>query len=76
MASLGTPIFGDMKYGADNRSKGYNLALWATEIKFIHPTTKEKMVFRAFPPEESSPWKAFDLGKFLNINKKQLADSQ
>lgn len=76
MASLGTPIFGDMKYGADKRSKGYNLALWATEIKFTHPTTKEKMLFRAFPPEESSPWKAFDLGKFLNINKKQLADSQ
>lgn len=76
MASLGTPIFGDLKYGADTRSKGYNLALWATEIKFTHPTTKEKMVFRAFPPEDKSPWKAFDLGKFLNINKKQLADSQ
>lgn len=76
MASLGTPIFGDIKYGADKRSKGYNLALWATEIKFIHPTTKEKMVFRAFPPEESSPWKGFDIGKYLNLNKKQLADSQ
>lgn len=76
MASLGTPIFGDMKYGADKRSKGYNLALWATEIKFVHPTTKEKMVFRAFPPEDNSPWKAFNLGKYLNINKKQLADSQ
>lgn len=76
MASLGTPIFGDMKYGGDVRSKGYNLALWATEIKFIHPVTKEKMVFRVFPPEDNSPWKAFDLDKHLNINKKQLADSQ
>lgn len=76
MASLGTPIFADMKYGADVRSKGYNLALWATEIKFTHPVTKQKMVFRAFPPEESSPWKAFDIGKFLNLNKNQLADSQ
>lgn len=76
MASLGTPIFGDMKYGADVRSKGYNLALWATEIKFIHPVKQEKMVFRAFPPDDASPWKAFDLDKHLNLNKKQLADSQ
>lgn len=74
MASLGTPIFGDMKYGADKRSNGYNLALWATEIKFPHPVTKEMMVFRVFPPEESSPWKAFDIGKFLNINKNLLSE--
>lgn len=76
MASLGTPIFGDMKYGADKRTKGYNLALWATEIKFVHPTTKETMLFRAFPPEDLSPWKGFDIAKHLNLNKKQLADSQ
>lgn len=76
MASLGTPIFGDMKYGADIRSKGYNLALWATEIKFEHPTTHEKMLFRVFPPTDLSPWKVFDINRFLNLNIKDVEDSQ
>ena len=76
MASLGTPIFGDMKYGADKRSKGYNLGLFAVELSFIHPTTQERMVFRVFPPSDISPWKAFNLEKHLNITVNDLKDSQ
>ena len=76
MASLGTPIFADMKYGADQRSKGYNLALFAAEIKFMHPVTKEQLVFRCFPPVEATPWKSFNIDKHLNLDIKNLSDSQ
>ncbi len=40
MASLGTPIVGDIKYGAKTRFKG-NLALTAHSLTFDHPITKE-----------------------------------
>ena len=76
MASMGTPIFADMKYGADQRSKGYNLALFASEIKFSHPVTRERMVFRVFPPTEATPWKSFNIEKHLNLDIKNLSDSQ
>lgn len=76
MASLGTPIFGDSKYGADARSLKYDLALWATEIKFPHPITKEIMVFRVFPPQDKSPWTGYELKRYLNINIQNLKDSQ
>lgn len=76
MASLGTPVFGDSKYGAEERTYKYNLALWAYEIKFPHPTTKEMMVFRVYPPIESSPWKGFSVNRHLNISIKDLEQSQ
>lgn len=67
MATIGTPIIGDAKYGKEEKIKS-NLALWAVEIKFTHPTTKEKMTFRVYPPETEYPWKLFDLDMFLRIN--------
>ncbi|MFA6867169.1 MAG: RluA family pseudouridine synthase [Clostridia bacterium] len=68
MANLGTPLFGDQKYGNGKTPVGFNLALWATEIKFEHPTTKAKMVFRVFPPVESTPWNLFNVKMFLTIS--------
>ncbi len=67
MSNMGNPIFGDARYGGNKIAKGHNLALWAAELKFLHPVTKEKMVFRVFPPE-ITPWNLFDLDLFLNIN--------
>lgn len=68
MQTLGVPLFGDQKYGQGKSPAGYNLALWATELKFTHPTTKEKMVFRVYPPVEEVPWKFFDINRFLAIS--------
>lgn len=68
MASLGTPLFGDQKYGGDKTPVGFNLALWATELKFVHPVTKEKMVFRVYPPVDDVPWKFFDVKRFLTVS--------
>lgn len=63
---LKCPIIGDMKYGTS--TKKCNLALWAVELKFTHPTLKEKMTFRVYPPEDRFPWNAFDIDRFLKIN--------
>ncbi|HOO22914.1 MAG TPA: pseudouridine synthase [Clostridia bacterium] len=68
MSTLGTPLFGDQKYGGDKTPAGYNLALWAVELKFLHPVSKEKMMFRVYPPCEDVPWKFFDPKRFLAIS--------
>ena len=68
LKTLGLPIFGDSKYGANSSPAGYNLALWAFDLKFIHPTTKEKMTFRVEPPTDEIPWKFFDVSKYMGIS--------
>ena len=61
MKHIGCPIYGDVRYGGDKLAKGHNLALWSYELKFIHPTTKENMTFKVYPPEEIVPWNVFNL---------------
>lgn len=61
MKNIGCPVYGDVKYGGDILAKGHNLALWAYELKFIHPTTKENLTFKVYPPETIVPWKVFNL---------------
>lgn len=62
MATNKTPLFGDSKYGrVDNISKGFKLALWAYDLEFVHPTTKQIMKFKVYPPLEELPWRMFDL---------------
>ena len=53
-----TPIYGDFKYG--DKAHGGNLALWAYELKFKHPTTQKPMVFKVLPDTEKLVWKAFE----------------
>ena len=59
-ANIGCPLFGDSKYGGDI-VKGWDLALWAYSLSFIHPTTKDSMVFRCEPPMDTLPWKNFKI---------------
>jgi len=61
MKHIGCPIYGDVRYGGDKLAKGHNLALWSYELKLIHPTTKENMTFKVYPPEEIIPWNVFNL---------------
>ncbi|MBO5224345.1 MAG: RluA family pseudouridine synthase [Clostridia bacterium] len=69
LKSLGTPIFGDAKYGGDTLAKGHNLALWAYSLRFYHPITKDPFVFKVSPPQEKTPWNCFPLDKYVNIVK-------
>ena len=67
MAAIGCPVFGDAKYHGDKLGKGFNLALWATVLKFEHPTTKQILTFVSYPTEDMIPWKFFNIQKFLQI---------
>ena len=46
-------IFGDQKYGT--RGQGKQIALWAYELKIVHPTTKEELIFKDLP-ESVGTW--------------------
>ena len=61
MKHIGCPIYGDVRYGGDILAKGHNLALWAFELKLVHPTTKENMTFKVYPPEDKTPWNVFNI---------------
>ncbi len=66
MAGISHPVFGDMRYGGALAQKG-KLALWAYSLSFTHPVSKERLKFIALPPEENTPWKAFDLSQTITI---------
>ncbi len=66
MAGISHPVYGDMRYGGALAQKG-KLALWAYSLSFSHPVTKERMKFVAYPPEDETPWKAFELAKAVVI---------
>lgn len=57
-SQLNVPIFGDFKYG--DKEHGGNLALWAYELTFTHPTTKENMRFRVAPDYTNPAFKLFE----------------
>lgn len=57
-AETGHPLYGDQKYGTGENKPGWQLALWSTEIRLMHPTLKEEMVFSCPPPREK-PWDSF-----------------
>ncbi len=71
MSAMGTPVYGDMRYGGEKAKKGY-LALWAYYLSFTHPVSKERMVFRVQPPKENNPWALFDTEKSVRIIKPSL----
>jgi len=71
MNAIGTPVYGDMRYGGEKAKKGY-LALWAYYLSFVHPVSKEKMVFRVQPPKDNTPWNLFDTERSVKILKPSL----
>ena len=57
----GHPLVGDQKYGRTN--PGVQIALWAYELEFKHPTKNEIMKFNCYP-KKVGVWSKFE---FLNI---------
>lgn len=47
MANAGHSLYGDQKYGV--RGKNKQIRLWAYEVRFNHPTKKEKITFTDYP---------------------------
>ncbi|MBQ8452019.1 MAG: RluA family pseudouridine synthase [Clostridia bacterium] len=66
MKSIKCPVYGDQKYGGEGMDK-VMLNLFAAELSFYHPTTKQKLVFRVYPPETESAWNEFNLEKYLSL---------
>ncbi|MBT7676839.1 MAG: RNA pseudouridine synthase, partial [Flavobacteriaceae bacterium] len=57
LSSLGFPIQGDLKYGADRSNKDGSISLHARKLQIEHPITNETVSFVA-NPQKSGIWKA------------------
>ena len=57
LSSRNHSIYGDQKYGG--RGHGKQIALWAYGLKFYHPITNEKLVFKSIPAKIGS-WKILE----------------
>lgn len=55
LSSTGTPIKGDLKYGAKRSNQGGGISLLAKKIDFIHPVSKEKIIIETDPLPEMLP---------------------
>ena len=55
LANIGAPLVGDVKYAGAACEK---LCLWAYQLAFIHPVTKESLKFNA-PYPAYFPWNLF-----------------
>lgn len=58
LASMGCPIWGDVKYGAPEGNKDGSIHLHARRLRFIHPVKKEPLTVEAGLPENVI-WKFF-----------------
>ena len=56
-ASRGHCLLGDQRYGKQDKTQ---IALFAYELKFVHPVTKEEMQF-LLKPEKKGHWSSFTL---------------
>ena len=57
LSNIRLPIYGDAKYGAHPKA---NIALYASMLRFEHPTTKQLLTFKVCPPVDKLPWKTFE----------------
>ncbi len=55
LSSTGTPIKGDLKYGARRSNPGGGISLLAKKIELIHPVSKEKIEVETEPLPEMLP---------------------
>ena len=56
---------GKGKKGKKDKNQKGKLALWATVLKFNHPVTKQRLTYKVSPPSDQTPWKQFNIDKYL-----------
>ncbi len=59
LAKIGSPIKGDLKYGAERSNPDGSISLHARSISFIHPVSKEP-IFVIAPVPEDALWRSFE----------------
>lgn len=52
LAAIGSPIKGDLKYGAPRSNKDGSISLHARSIKLVHPVKNEPLAIEAPPPND------------------------
>lgn len=60
-ANKNHPLCGDQRYGKEDKTQ---IALYAYRLEFVHPTTKEQLVFQVLPPKIDY-WTEFTLSKYV-----------
>ncbi|GAA0871866.1 RNA pseudouridine synthase [Gangjinia marincola] len=58
LAAIGSPIKGDLKYGAPRSNPDASISLHARSLSLIHPVKKEPLTFTAPVPQHDRLWKA------------------
>lgn len=59
LSKIGSPIKGDLKYGAERSNPDGGISLHARHIRFIHPISKIEIDVTAPVPDDNL-WKAFE----------------
>ena len=59
LSKIGSPIKGDLKYGAKRSNRDGSISLHARSISFIHPVSQKKIDIVAPVPDDNL-WKAFE----------------
>ncbi len=59
LAKIGSPIKGDLKYGAERSNPDGGISLHARSVEFIHPVSKELISLTAPVPADKL-WQAFE----------------
>ncbi len=72
LSNIGSPIKGDLKYGASRSNRDGSIHLHALCIEFIHPVKNEPMKFTAFPPDNDTLWSFFFHKMSPEFNKTQM----
>ncbi|MFS0489400.1 RluA family pseudouridine synthase [Leadbetterella byssophila] len=68
LASMGTPIKGDVKYGSPKGNADGSIFLHARRVYFIHPVKKEPLVIKA-PVPPNAFWE-----EFLELDKEEYKE--
>ena len=58
LAAIGSPIKGDLKYGAKRSNPDGGISLHARQIEFVHPVSKQPITITAPVPDDSL-WQSF-----------------
>lgn len=58
LAKMGSPIKGDLKYGAKRSNPDGSICLHARRIRFVHPVSKVEILLEA-PVPDTALWKSF-----------------
>ncbi|MCL2561019.1 MAG: RluA family pseudouridine synthase [Rikenellaceae bacterium] len=59
LAKIGSPIRGDLKYGAARSNPDGGISLHARSLDFEHPVTRQRLVITAPAPSDDNLWRFF-----------------